>query len=129
MKKDKIIYWVTTAIVGLMMLASAVLYMLQPDVKEGFRQMGFPDFFRVELGIAKGLAGVALLLPMAPRSLKVIAYVGLLIVFVSAIVAHLVIGDLPGSATPLIFLLLLGGSYWAYNKVYPDTRGGYSVSS
>lgn len=120
MKKDKIIYWATTAIVGLMMLASAVMYMTQASVKEGFQQMGFPDFFRVELGIAKGLAGIALLLPMVPRSLKIIAYVGLLIVFVSAMIAHIAIGDVPGAMAPLFFLLLLGGSYWAYNRVYPS---------
>lgn len=118
MKRDKIIYWVTTAIVGLMMLASAVMYMTQASVKEGFQQMGFPDFFRVELGVAKGLAGIALLVPMVPRSLKVIAYVGLLIVFVSAMIAHIAIGDAPGAGAPLFFLLLLGGSYWAYNRVY-----------
>lgn len=119
MKKDKIIYWTTTGILAAMMLMSAVMYFTNPEAKEGFVKIGFPDFFRIELGLAKGLAAIALLLPMVPRTLKSFAYAGLVIVFVSAAIAHFAIGDAKGAAMPIVLLGVLGASYWSLNRVFP----------
>jgi len=66
-----------------------------PQVAEVFAHLGFPAYFRIELSWAK-LAGVAaLLVPMVPARLKEWAYAGFAITLVSALVAHLSVGDGP----------------------------------
>ena len=64
MNKNKIIYWTSTAIVGAMMLMSGIMYFTSAEAIEGFKHTGFPDYFRKELGIAKLLGAVVLLLPI-----------------------------------------------------------------
>jgi hypothetical protein len=108
MKKNKIIYWVTTGIISLMMLFSAYSYFYNPMVSQGFQHMGFPDFFRVELGIAKLLAALVLIIPLIPVRVKEWAYAGLGIVFISASLTHIVVGDPTGTViTPLVMLAIL----------------------
>ena len=45
MKKDKIIYWITTGIFGAMMLLSGSQYFLNPEVATGFDHFGFDHFW------------------------------------------------------------------------------------
>jgi hypothetical protein len=117
MKTTKIIYWVVTSIVAVMMLFSAYSYFSNPDIKTAFVHLGFPDYFRVELAIAKILGALVLLAPVAARY-KEWAYAGFAIVFISAFVAHRAAGDTAGvSAAPLVFLLLLAVSYISWNKL------------
>lgn len=93
MKKDKIIYWVSTGVIGAMMLFSGYSYFTNPQIVEGFKHMGFPDFFRVELGIAKIIGALVLLIPQIPTKIKEWAYAGFIITFVSASIAHINAGD------------------------------------
>jgi len=104
MKKDKIIYWVATGIFGAMMLMSGFMYFTSPEVVTGFAKMGFPDYFRVELGAAKLIGAVVLLIPQIPTRVKEWAYAGFGINLISAIILHFVINDAKG--TPMIFVLL-----------------------
>jgi len=53
-----------------MMTYSAYAYLTQPAMAEGFRHLGFPDYFRVELGIAKLLGAIVLLAPLATRLME-----------------------------------------------------------
>jgi hypothetical protein len=116
MKATKITYWVTTSIVSLMMAFACYSYLTQDAIKEAFVHLGFPDYFRVELAIAKLIAAVLLLAPVYPR-LKEWVYAGLTIVFISAFIAHTASGD-PASkiSMPVIFLVILAVSYIAYHK-------------
>ncbi len=118
MKKDKIIFWISTALTAFMMLFSAFNYFTNPGMKAGFPHLGFPDYFRIELGTAKVLAAIALLLPIAPALLKELAYAGLAITFVSATIAHAASGD-PAAmvVSPLIFLAVLATSYIYYREI------------
>ena len=98
-----------------MMLFSAYSYFQNPAVAEGFIKMGFPDFFRVELGIAKLIAALVLIVPQIPARMKEWAYGGLGIVFISATIAHIVNGDAVAMViSPLVFLAILAISniYW-----------------
>lgn len=106
--QNKIIYWTTTGLISVMMLLSAFAYFNDPTVSEGFTSMGFPDYFRVELGLAKILGVLVLLLPFSPKFLKEWAYAGFGITFVSAFIAHFVNGH-PFSAIimPVIAAVLL----------------------
>ncbi len=69
MKKTKIIFWVTTGIVSLMMLFSVYNYFFNPGIKEAYVHLGFPDWLRVELGIAKLIGVILLLLPNTPKKM------------------------------------------------------------
>lgn len=58
MKAIKIIYWITTGLIVLGMLANVYNYFFNPALKVAFAHLGFPDWFRVELGTAKLLGAV-----------------------------------------------------------------------
>jgi hypothetical protein len=116
MKGTKITYWITTALVALMMTYSAFAYLTDPMLDQAFHHLGFPSYFRVELAIAK-LVGVVLLLAPVKTWMKEWAYGGFVIVFVSAFIAHTATGDpVIVRIMPLIFLALHLVSYITYHK-------------
>lgn len=85
-------YWIATALFCLQMGFTAYAQLSLPQVAEAFAHLGFPDYFRVELSYAKFL-GVALLLAPVPARLKEWAYAGFAINIVSAVIAHVAVGD------------------------------------
>src|SRR6476661_8884581 len=111
MKTTNILYWTTTGIMAVMMALAAYSYITQPAVQQGFHHLGFPDYFRIELAIAKLIGAVLLLAPVASR-VKEWAYAGFGITFISAFIAHIASGD-PVSVLimPILFLMLLIISY------------------
>jgi len=116
MKSTKIIYYATTGLLSLAMAFSAFAYLTNPDLKQAFQHLGFPDYFRIELAIAKGVAVIALWLPV--RLVKEVAYIGLSISFVSAFIAHVAVGDpMSAALSPLIVLAILIVSYVTYRKL------------
>ena len=118
MKQDNIIYWACTGLVSALMLFSAFAYFTKPEMAEAFKHLGFPDYFRIELGIAKILGVIALLVPMISSRLKEWAYFGFSVVCISAIIAHLSSGDgMGGAGLPLFALVLLCVSYIYYHKL------------
>jgi len=115
-KTIKIIYWISTALVSLMMIFSAYSYFTNPEVKQGFQHLGFPDYFRIELAIAKILGAIILLVPIKGE-VKEWAYAGFVITFISAFIAHTASGDpIANRIGPIVFLLVLALSYFAYRK-------------
>ncbi len=118
MKSVKVIYWTTTGILGLMMCFSAYAYLANPEIKLAIRHLGFPDYFRVELGVAKLIGAVLLLLPV-PQRVKEWVYAGFGIVFISAFIAHASSGDaMSMKVMTLVFLGLTAASYVAYHKLH-----------
>jgi DoxX-like protein len=67
-----------------------------PQVAQAFTHLGFPDYFRVELTWAKFFGIVLLLAPVSAR-LKEWAYAGFAITLLSALIAHLSVGDGPSA--------------------------------
>ena len=123
MKSIKITHYITTALLSLAMIFSAYSYLAKPELKAGFTHLGFPDYFRVELAVAKILAAIALWLPF--RILRELAYAGLAITFVSAFVAHTASGDpVANRVAPLLMLLVLIASYGLRSKLY---NGNFAV--
>ena len=108
----KVIYWISTVLFSAFMLFSAYGYFTDPSFKEAFAYLGYPDYFRIELAIAKILGALALLLPFIPRVLKGFAYAGFTINIIGAAIAHLAVGE-GISSLALIFVaaLLLAFSY------------------
>src|SRR5947209_497717 len=106
--RANVLYWVTTGLVALVMVAGGLAMLFWPVNIELVRQLGFPGWFHVELGLAKLAGGLALLLPRIPARVKEWAYAGVGIVLISASLAHFNSGDPAWRASePLGFLLLL----------------------
>ena len=87
-------FWVATALFCLQMGFTVYAQLRLPQVAEEFSRLGFPAYFRVELSWAK-LFGIALLLGPVPARLKEWAYAGFAITLVSAVIAHLSVGEGP----------------------------------
>ncbi|GAB3868347.1 DoxX family protein [Hymenobacter segetis] len=121
MRASNFIYWATTIILAVMMTYSAYAFLTQPGMAQTFHHLGFPDYFRHELAIAKLLGVVALLFPVGPR-LKEWAYAGFSITFISAIIAHISLGDpLAYRVAPFVALVLLVTSYLTlHQRHHPD---------
>jgi len=123
MKKTRIIYWTTTALFCLLMLFSAFNYLINPEMKSAFVHLGFPDYFRVELAIAKILGALALLLPFTPKGFKYFAYAGFATTVISATVAHIASSDpLMVAIAPVIFLVVLVVSFFYYEKMVRELK-------
>lgn len=89
-----VIGWVATTLFCLQMGFTAYAQLSLPVVAQMFTHLGFPDYFRVELSWAK-LLGIAVLLAPVPARLKEWAHAGFAITLISALVAHLSVGDGP----------------------------------
>jgi hypothetical protein len=90
-------FWIFTALFCLEMSFTAYYELLRlPEAAQAFTRLGFPAaWFRVELSWAKVAGVAALLVPMVPARLKEWAYAGFAITLVSALIAHLSVGDGP----------------------------------
>lgn len=125
MTKLKITYWITTVLFSGMMLMSGWAYFTNPEMVQAFEYLGFPDYFRVELGAGKLLGALLLLAPFAGR-LKEWVYAGFTINMLSASFAHFSLGD-PASAViqPLILLAILMVSYGTYHKLEEEIEPAF----
>jgi hypothetical protein len=91
-KVNMVGYWIATSLFALQMGFTAYAQLRLPQVAAAFTHLGFPAYFRVELSWLK-LAGLLVLLLPAPDRLKEWAYAGFAITLVSALIAHLSVGD------------------------------------
>lgn len=98
-------YWISTTLISTFLIVSAATYLLHMATIEGVRDLGFPDFFRIELAVLKLLAAVILLAPFVPVQIKEWAYAGTALFLITAIIAHYAHGD--SFALHLINILLL----------------------
>jgi hypothetical protein len=110
-------FWIVTALFCLQIGFTAYAQLSLPQVAEAFTHLGFPAYFRVELSWAKLLGVVLLLTPVAAR-LKEWAYAGFAITLVSALIAHLSVGDGPEAwAWAAATVVLWGLSYFFWRRV------------
>ena len=104
----KTIYWTSTTLVAVMVLVSAFTYFFHQPTIKGVRELGFPDFFRIQLAILKVIGAVALLAPYAPLQVKEWAYAGIGLFLITAVVAHTAHGDpIVLSLISVVFFALL----------------------
>ncbi len=114
-------FWITTTLFALQMGFTAYAQLRLPQVAAAFVHLGFPAYFRVELSWAK-LAGIAvLLMPMVPARLKEWAYAGFAFTLVSALIAHLSMGNGPAAwgwavGTGVLWVL----SYFFFRRLHAD---------
>jgi hypothetical protein len=115
-RKDKVIYWIFTSLFVLLDSVPAAIWFNSPLAKEGIRQMGFPEYFGLELGIGKIIGGILLILPMIPARFKEWAYVGFGISLISAMIANIVVTGPAMGIMPLVGLAILTVSYIYFHK-------------
>ena len=118
-----IAFWIVTVVFCLQMAFTAYAELRLPQVAEAFTHLGFPSYFRVELSWAK-VVGVVLLLAPVPARLKEWAYAGFAFDLVSAIIAHLSVGDGPeawgwAAGTAVLWVL----SYVLWRRVQAMAAG------
>lgn len=125
MKKLTLAYRLLTGLFVLLMLVNVYNYFFNPALKIAFAHLGFPDWFRVELGVAKLLGALALGIPLVSTRVKEWAYVGFFISFFSAAIAHYEAGDpVSNQLFPLVILLLLLASYLTFHEVAAAKTAG-----
>ena len=114
MKRDKIIFYVATGLLSLLMCFSVYMYLFNHEAVVGmFDIFGYPSYIIYPYAIAK-LLGVFGLWSPNFKVLKEWAYAGFFFAFVLAFFAHYMIGD--GEQTgALVALVLLAVSY-IFNK-------------
>jgi hypothetical protein len=116
MKIWKIVYWISTILICLLMLASAGMYLLNYQVvAQIFTNLGHPTHVIYPLAIAK-ILGVTAILSNYSKSLKEWAYAGFFFDFVLAFMAHYFVAD-GGIVTPVVALGLLLTSYFSDKKI------------
>src|SRR4029453_5816103 len=92
-------------------------------MKGAFRHLGYPDYFRIELTVAKVLGVLALLLPGLPVKVREFAYAGFAITLTSAAIAHFSVGDAwYFGVDPLFFLGALITSYVYFQRLHRPDR-------
>lgn len=118
MKKNKIIYWISTGFIFLFEGVMPALTSQTELAKEGIRHLGYPEYFGTVLAVFKVLGSLAIFIPRVPRWLKEYAYAGLSFDFIFAFISNVIVGGLSGVALfPLVILVILIVSYFYYHKV------------
>ena len=123
MKKFKIIYWIATGIIILMIgLGSFADIFMIDAMRESITTHGFPLYMLPFFGITKLLAVIVIVVPAFER-LKEVAYGGLFFYFVGAVYSHLAIGDALFGKTigALIALIVVLVSYYCWLKLRDST--------
>jgi len=92
-KRNKIIYWIATALLALGMLSSGAQQLLTTDkMLEINKPLGYPIYFMYILGVWKILGVTAILIP-GYKLLKEWAYAGFFFVMTGALISHLICAD------------------------------------
>ena len=129
MKKNNVIYWVSTGLFVAFMLTSAIPNILSTDEwKALITHLGYPTYILPLLGVAKILGIIALLVPGFPR-IKEWAYAGFTFDLIGAVysgIAH--DGFDPMMLTMVIVFGLLALSYIYYHKKLEVKDAGLSVA-
>lgn len=111
-------FWISTALFALQMGFTAYAQLKLPQVAGEFARLGYPDYFRVELSWAKFAGLAALLAPMVPARVKEWAYAGFAITLVSAVIAHVSIGEPPvASMWAVGTAVLWAASYFFFRRM------------
>jgi hypothetical protein len=120
-KRNKIIYWISTAWLALGMLSTGTLQLFKakaegavaPPGVYGITHLGYPIYFLTILGVWKILGVVALLIPKFPL-LKEWACAGFFFAMSGAVFSHIASGDSMTANVPALLLLILTVISWYF---------------
>jgi hypothetical protein len=118
MKKNVIIYWISTGFIALLEGVMPAFTSQSEMAKEGIRHLGYPEYFGNVLVVFKILGVLALVLPQIPKRVKEWAYAGFAFDFLFAAISHGIVDGLIGQTFfPVIVLGVLSISYVYYHKL------------
>jgi DoxX-like family len=118
--RSMVTWGVTGLFAAIMALSGAAFVAGPPSVVASLRHLGYPDYFRSLLGVAK-LLGVAAIVVPRLAALREWAYAGFAFVMLGAAASHLASGEPPSKAVPPLFVLaLLLTSYFLRRRARPQ---------
>lgn len=107
MKTNRIVYYVSTGLLTLLVLFSAGMYIFNyDDVSVMFTSFGYPTYLIYPYAIIKLLGLVALWVPNL-KLVKEWAYAGFFFAFILAFFAHFMIGDGEQISAVIAMVLLI----------------------
>jgi hypothetical protein len=116
MKTNKIIYYVSTGLLTVLLLFSAGMYFFNHEEVAGmFTNFGYPTYIIYPYAVAKILGLIALWF-LDGKKIKEWAYAGFFFAFIFALFAHFMIGDGKQMGAIMAMILLIV-SYIYNNKV------------
>jgi hypothetical protein len=117
MKSTKIIYWITTGIICLFSLGA--IQMNSQMAIDGANHLLIPRYLGIEASVGQLIGLVLLIIPAVPKRFKEWAYVGFGIMYITAFIAHIAVGDpiVPYGLMALLFFAILLGSYISFHKL------------
>lgn len=114
-KFEKMLYWASTGLILLLMLAAVINYHLSyENMQENFTRYGYPTYIIYPLAYLK-LIAVIIIVSNRYNNLKEMVYGAYFINMVLATAAHLSVGDTPYHA--FVGLIMIPLSYYYSNKV------------
>jgi uncharacterized membrane protein len=110
LKRNKIIYWVSTVLLSFGMLGSGISQLLHvKEMNELIAHVGYPLYFMYIIGVWKILGVIAIIIPKH-KLLKEWAYAGFFFLMTGALISHLAVGDsgkaILGPLFQTVFILL-----------------------
>ncbi len=118
MKKYRILFWISTTFIFLFEGVMPAFTGTSEMALEGFRHLGYPDYFATLLVFYKVIGSIILIVPRIPPRLKEWAYAGFTFDFISASVSYMVVDGLGFFAFfPWIILAILAISYFSFHKL------------
>jgi len=118
MKKDNLIYWISTSFIALFEGVMPALTSHTELAKEGIRHLGYPDYFGTALVVFKVSGVLALIIPKIPKRVKEWAYAGFAFELSFAAISHSAVDGITGQTFfPLAVLAVLVLSYLYYHKL------------
>ena len=116
-KTIKILYWASTILFCLGMLFSGISELMQnPSAVEVIKQLGYPVYLNIILGIAKVL-GVLAILQWKFKTVKEWAYAGFTIDFLGASASLYFAGDgILMALSTIPFFIVMFASYFLWKK-------------
>jgi hypothetical protein len=105
-------YAVTGTFCALMLVSALVFLRGSDEIVRSLRALGYPDYLRTFLGVAKLAGVIALVAPRVPRTLREWAYAGFACDLAGALVSHACVGASVGDiARVMLAFALLFASY------------------
>ena len=122
MKTTKIIYWITTGIICLFSLGA--VQMNSQMAIDGANHLLIPRYLGLEVSIGQLIGLVLLIVPAVPARFKEWGYVGFGILYITAFIGHLAVGDamVHFGMMSLVFFGILLTSYITFHKLQNATN-------
>ncbi len=116
MKTKKIIYYVSTGLLTVLLLFSAGMYLFNHDEIAGmFTNFGYPTYIIYPYAVAK-IFGLIAIWFVGIEKMKEWAYAGFFFAFVFAIFAHIMVGDGEQMGAIIAMILLVISYIYKKNK-------------